>query len=304
MYRELYGPNHPYTHIDATPESVQRITRRNLQTFHRAHFAPNNAFLVAVGDVSAEDVRSAADRHFARWASRRVPGERTATPPTRNGRSVVVVDRPGSVQSVIMLGNLALARNSPDYVPLRVANQVLGGSAASRLFMDLREQRSLTYGAYSAVGERAQVAPFVAYAAVRNEVTTEAMAGFMEHLDRIVAEAPEGDEVLNAQRYLSDSFPLEIETAGRIANMVEELRIYELPDDYWASYRTSIREVTPEQAFEAAQEYIRPNTGVMVAVGAADAIVEPLRRYGDVRVIDTDGNEVARFEALEANSEE
>ena len=173
-----------------------------------------------------------------------------------------------------------------------MANQVLGGSAASRLFMDLREQRSLTYGAYSAVAERAQIGPFVAYAAVRNEVTEEAMTAFMEHLDRIVAEEPPAEEIANAQRYLSDSFPLQIETAGRVAGMIEELRIFGLEDDYWDGFRTSIREVTPGQAHEAAREYIRPNRALIVAVGRASAIIEPLRAYGEVRVIDTDGNPV------------
>ena len=211
-----------------------------------------------------------------------------------------MVDRPSSEQSTIFVGNLALARNSDDFVPLSVANQVLGGSAASRLFMDLREQRSLTYGAYSAVGERAQIAPFVAFARVRNAVTVEAVSGFMEHLDRIVAEEPPAEEITDAQRYLSDSFPLQIETASRIALMIEELRVYDLPADYWDGYRSAIRSVTPAQAHAAAQRYIRPDRALIVAVGQAAAIVEPLRRYGPVRVIDNEGNEVETFEAAPA----
>ena len=128
-------------------------------------------------------------------------------------------------------------------------------------------------------------------------MTAEAMAGFMQHLDRIVAEAPPEEELVNARRYLSDSFPLQIETASRVANMVEELRVYDLPDDYWAGFRTAIRGVTAEQAHAAAREYIRPDEALIVAVGRAADIVEPLRRYGPVRVVDTDGNEVSTFEA-------
>ncbi len=296
FYAELYG-EHPYAHVDATEASVERIGRRDLQSFHRAHFVPNNAFLVAVGNVDPAAVSASANRHFNGWRSREVPEVTYPTPPARDAREVVVVDRPDSVQSVIFVGNLALERRSPDFVPLSVANQVLGGSAASRLFMDLREQRSLTYGAYSAVSERAQVGPFVAYAAVRNEVTTEAMAGFMEHLDRIVAEEAPAEEVQDAQRFLSDSFPLQIETAGRVAYMIEELRGYGLPDDYWDGYRTAIRGVTPAQAHAAAQRYIRPDRALIVAVGRAADIVEPLRAYGPVRVIDNEGNEVATYEA-------
>jgi zinc protease len=299
FYQHLYG-NHPYAHVDTTPEAVEAISRRDLSRWHRAHFVPNNAFLIAVGSVTPERVQEAAERHFRGWRSRDVPETEYPDPPTREAREVIVVDRPPSTQSVIYVGNLALERSNPDFVPLSVANQVLGGSAASRLFMDLREQRSLTYGAYSQVGERAQVAPFVAYAAVRNEVTADAMAGFMEHLERIVAETPPEPEVTDAKRYLSDSFPLQIETASRVAYMVEELRVYGLPDDYWDDFRTSIRAVEPGEAHEAAQEYIRPDDALIVAVGRAADIVEPLRRYGPVRVVDTDGNEIERFPALEA----
>lgn len=298
FYRAIYGA-HPYAHIDTTPEAMERISRRDLQTWHRTHVAPNNSFLVAVGDVQPAQIQAAAERAFRGWRAHPVPETQYPTPPERTTREVIVVDRPESVQSVIYVGNLALSRNDPDFVPLQVANQVLGGSAASRLFMDLREQRSLTYGAYSGVQETAQIAPFIAYAAVRNEVTEQAMAGFMEHLDRIVAEAAPEQELDNAKRYLSDSFPLDIETAGRIASMVEQLREFGLPDDYWDTYRTSIRAVTPPQAFEAAREYIHPDHALIVAVGKAADIVQPLRRYGPVRVIDTAGREVSRFPALQ-----
>ena len=298
LYRELYG-SHPYAHVDTNPQAVERISRRDLQSWHRANFVPNNAILIAVGAVTPERVQQAAEQQFRGWRSHDVAQTVYPELPTRDARQVLVVDRPQSVQSVIYLGNLALERRNPDFVPLQVANQVLGGSAASRLFMDLREQRSLTYGAYSQVGERAQIAPFIAYAAVRNEVTAEAMAGFVEHLDRIVAEAAAQPEITDAERYLSDSFPLQIETASRIAFMVEELRVYGLPDDYWDGYRSAIRAVTPEEALAAAQRYIRPSQALIVAVGKAADIVEPLRRYGPVRVIDNDGHEIATFPAAD-----
>lgn len=298
FYQELYGP-HPYAHVDTTEEAIQRISRADLSRWHRTHVVPNNSFLVATGAVEASEIQAAAERAFRGWRARPVPETEYTPPPERSAREIIVVDRPESLQSVIYVGNLALSRNDPSFVPLQVANQVLGGSAASRLFMDLRERRSLTYGAYSSVQETAQVAPFIAYAAVRNEVTEQAMAGFMEHLERIVAEAPPEDELANAKRFLSDSFPLDIETAGRVASMVEALRSFGLPDDYWDGYRTAIRSVTAEQAHDAAREYIRPDRALIVAVGRAADIVEPLRRYGPVRVVDTDGREVQRFPALD-----
>jgi zinc protease len=212
-------------------------------------------------------------------------------------RRVIVVDRQGSPQSVIAIGNLAMARNNPDYVNFMVANQVLGGSAASRLFMDLRERRSLTYGAYSRLVESVQIAPFRARAQVRTEVTGQAMEAFMEHLDRITREAPPQEELQNAHNYLSDSFPLSIDTPGKVANLVADLRVYGLPYDYWETYRGAIREVDSQEALTAAREYIHPDRSIVVVVGQAADVVEPLRRWGPIQVVDVEGRPVEAVNA-------
>ena len=161
--------------------------------------------------------------------------------------------------------------------------------------MDLRERRSLTYGAYSSVGERVGVAPFVATAAVRTAVTDQAMRGLFEHLDRIIAEEPSAEEVEHATTYLSDSFPLQIETPARIAAMVADLRIFDLPDDYWDTYRSAIRSTTPAAALTAARAHIHPDQALVVVVGTAAEISEPLREFGPVTVIDPDGATKHRF---------
>lgn len=288
FYKALYG-DHPYAHIDTTKDVVTRVKRSDLQKWHKDNFAPNNAFMVVVGDVDAAQVTALTDKAFKGWAQRKIVEPTYATPPSRETRQIVLVDRPASVQSVIFVGNLALDRKSPDYVPLMVANQVLGGSAASRLFMDLRERRSLTYGAYSRIYEGEQVAPFRAYSAVRNEVTADAMSGFMEHLQRIVSETASAEEVTSAKRYLIDRFPLDIDTIGKIAHLVSNLRIFGLPDDYWDGYRAQIAQVTPQEALTAAQRYITPDKSVIVVVGKAASVKSVLDQYGQVTVIDIEG---------------
>lgn len=304
LYRRLYGDAHPYAHADTTTAALARINRGDLVRWHRTHFVPSNAFVVAVGDVTPAQVRAAASEAFGSWSGPAV--ESTALPeaPARTTREVVVVDRPGSVQSTIYVGNLAIARGDEAFIPLDVANQVLGGSAASRLFMDLRERRSLTYGAYSQVGQRVGVAPFVAYAAVRTEVTADAMSGLYEHLDRIVRDAPSADEIQNATTYLSDSFPLQIDTPAKIAAMVADLRIFGLDDDYWDGYRTAIRAVTPQAALAAARGHIRPDRALVVVVGTAADIAEPLRRYGNVTVVDAEGRVKMELEARAESTED
>ena len=233
---------------------------------------------------------------FRGWRRGEVPTPQYAAPPARTAREVVLVDRPTSVQALIMIGNLALERSHDDYVRLRVANQVLGGSAAARLFMDLRERRSLTYGAYSSVGSAVRIAPFRAMAQVRNDVTQEAMTAFFEHLDRITSEQVPADELADAQLNLGGSFPLQIDTPGKIARLVADLHTYGLPTDYWDRYRTAIREVTSEQALAAAQQYVRPEQALVVVVGPAESLLSVLRAYGPVRVVNIAGEEQGRFD--------
>jgi zinc protease len=291
--KALYGA-HPYAHIDTTEDVIKHVKRADLAGWHQSHFAPNNAFLVVAGDVTPEQVKQSVEHAFAGWQRRKIPPLEYPQLPAAEARKVILVDRPQSVQSVIYYGNLALARNAPDFVPLLVANQVLGGSAASRLFMDLREKRSLTYGAYSEIDERVQLAPFSAYAAVRNEVTGQAMAAFNEHLERIVKDLPSAQEMQNAKHYLIDRFPLRIETPSKIASLVADLRTYDLPDDYWDRFGKEIEQVTPEQALAAAQKYIRPDQGTIVVVGEATVTKPALESYGPVTVVDTDGKLVVK----------
>lgn len=296
FYRRLYG-DHPYAHVDTTTEVVSSVRRTELVRWHRRHFVPSNAFLVVAGDVTAERAQASAERAFGRWNGRPVAAPTYATPPVRDHREVVLVDRPGSVQSVIYIGNLAIKRDDAGWIDLAVANQVLGGSAASRLFMDLRERRSLTYGAYSRVDEMVDVAPFRASASVRTAVTAEAMGGFFEHLDRIVSEPVPGDELHDAQRFLSDSFPLSIDTAGKIGQMVADLRTFGLPDDYWDSYRSRIGEVSPAQALAAARAHIEPDHALIVVVGSAAEIAEGLRAWGPVTIVEPSGEERSHLDA-------
>lgn len=306
FYQQAYG-SHPYATVDLTEQTLQRARRQDLSAWHRANFVPNNAYLVVVGDVTAEQVQDAARGAFGRWRRRELAARELPPVPQRADREIVVVHRPGSAQSVISIGNLAIPRSHADWVPLEVANQVLGGSAASRLFQDLREQRSLTYGVYSGTDELLVAAPFRARGSVGRDPrqpdvdrTPAAMEAFMEHLQRIVSEAPPAEELHNAQRYLSDSFPLQIDTAGRIAGMVSDLRLFGLPDDYFDGYRTQIRSVTPEEALRAAQAHIRPDRALVVVVGDAEAIAQPMRRWGPVRVVDPAGTEIARYPAASA----
>jgi predicted Zn-dependent peptidase len=295
FYRVLYG-EHPYGTVDTTPQAVKRVQRQDMIRWHRAHFVGKNAFLVVAGDVDPAQVNEVAQSALGSWRSGQRPVPSYAEPPERTNRKILVVDRPGSVQSVIYMGNLAIRRANREWIPLVVANQVLGGSAASRLFMDLREKRSLTYGAYSTVVERVDVGPFIAYASVRTEVTTEAVGAFFEHLEQIHSEPASNEELTNAKRYLSDSFPLQVDTPGKLAELVVQLRTYGLADDYWDNYRNWIRNTSSSEAFYAARDYIRPDDALVVVVGQAADFAPSLSRFGPVTVISPEGEVKAQFD--------
>jgi zinc protease len=286
FYKGVYG-DHPYGTVDTTPEALAQINRDRLVQWHKQYVVPSNAFFVVVGDVQPEAAESSIQRAFASWSKGSAPRISHAAPPTRSTREVVIVNRPSSVQTVLWMGNLALPRSNPDYIPMLVANQVLGGSAASRLFMDLREKRSLTYGAYSSVGTRLDVAPFLARASVRTAVTAEAMQAFMEHLQSMVNKPVPETELAEAKRYLSDSFPLRMDTPAEIASHIAELRLYGLADDYWDTFRSKIRAVTAQQVLEASRKYIQPERMLVVAVGKASDIEKPLSRYGKVTRVES-----------------
>jgi predicted Zn-dependent peptidase len=295
FYRALYG-KHPYGTVDTTPQAVRRVQRQDLIRWHREHFVGKNSFLIVAGDVEPEQVLNAAARTFGSFSVGKRAVPTYDEPPRPTDRTILVVDRPGSVQSVIYIGNLAIQRANREWIPLVVANQVLGGSPASRLFMDLRENRSLTYGAYSAIVERAEIGPFIAYASVRTEVTTEAVSAFFEHLERINQQPVEAQELVNAKRYLSDSFPLKVDTPGKLAELVMELRTYSLPDDYWDQYRNWIRKTSASEAHYVARSYIRPKEALLVVVGQAADFAQTLQQFGPVTVVSPDGEVKARFE--------
>ena len=301
FYRDLYG-QHPYGTVDTTPAAVKLVRQQDLIRWHKKHFVGRNSFLVVAGDVDPDRVVETARKTFGHWKAGKRAVPTYAEPPRPNDRNIVVVDRPGSVQSVIFIGNLAIPRASREWIPLMVSNQVLGGSAASRLFMNLRERRSLTYGAYSSVGERVDVGPFVAYASVRTEVTTEAVSAFFEQLERINQQAAEPDELYNAKRYLSDSFPLKVDTPGKLSELVVDLRTFGLPDDYWDHYRQRIRQTSASEAQYVARNYIRPQDALVVIVGQAADFAKSLQQFGPVTVVSPDGELKARFEDQRPNA--
>lgn len=287
-YRALYG-DHPYAVFDATEESLTAISREDLAGFREAHFDPSNAWLVLAGSVARADAVRAAEAVFGGWAAakRAAPPAVEVAPITE--RRVLVVDFPNAVQSNIFIANHALPFGHPDFVPFKVMNQVLGGSFASRLFMNLREEKGYTYGAYSRPDARVEAGGLIASAAVRNEVTGGALEEFFHELNRIRDELVGEEELRNAKAFLTGVFPIALERIEEVAAHIVSLRLYGLPDGHWGTYRHVINAVTPDQVRQLAQQYVRPDQAVIVVVGRADHLRPILEPYGPLTVLDKDG---------------
>jgi zinc protease len=299
FYRALYGPDHPYGYADAEPQVIGRLTRDQLVAFHRQHYVPRNAFLLVVGDADPEAVGSVARRYLGAWEDRPAPDRAIPPPPAPpvGGRRVVVVDRPETTQAQIYMGNIALERAHPAHTRLRVANQILGGSASARLFMNLRERCSYSYGIYSDVSNRLGPGPHIVGGAVEIQHTAGALREIFGELDRIRGEAPPAAELRAAQDYLVGQFPIMTETAANLAGLVSIQRVFGLPADYWSTLRSAIAGVTADQVAEVARTFIRPEDDLVVIVGDASVVAEPASHFGAVTVVDLQGRPIGTREA-------
>jgi len=168
---------------------------------------------------------------------------------------------------------------------------ILGANASSRLFMNLREHKGYTYGAYSNLDARRLAGTFRATAEVRTAVTGASLHEFFYELDRIRDDAVSEEEITNAKSYLSGVFPIRIETQDGLIDQLVNIRMLDLPDDYLRTYRDNVNAVTVDQIQEVAQHYVTPNQAAVVIVGDAAEITEQIKPYSEtIKVFDTDGN--------------
>jgi predicted Zn-dependent peptidase len=290
LYRQLYElpvSIHPYAHYDALPEEMSALKLADVKRWYKEHFTPDNAVLVVTGDVDADTVEKAAERAFKGWRGKKVAGPSFSDPRGPNGRKIIVVDRPGSAQSQVLVGALGPERRSEEYPALMTANQILGGGMSGRLFLDVREKRSLAYSTSSWVEEPARgPMPLVLSAGTQTPRTAEAVAALLEHYDRMSTTAPANEELDRAARFLSDSFAFKMETAGAIADLTSRLLVLGLPDETYDDYRRAVRDLGVEAVARSASHAYRQGSLVVVVAGDAQVVAKSLTRFGPVEVLD------------------
>lgn len=287
--RLLYG-DHPYARVSTTAEDIEKLERESLVAFHKKSFIPNNAVFVAVGDVKRDELVKQLEYHFGDWEIGEIAENSVPEPPKRSERTITVVDRKGSAQSNIVLANLGMDRSNPDYFAALVMNQVLGAGASSRIFMNLREEKGYTYGAYTRFDAKKLAGDFEATAEVRTAVTGDSLKEFFYELERIRTDKVSEDELADAKNFLTGVFPIRAETQEGLTGLLVNQQLYSLPEDYLQTYRDNIDAITAADILQAAKKYIQPGQMAIVIVGDAEDILPQAKLYSEnIEIFDTDG---------------
>ncbi len=286
--REVYGRN-PYGR-NTSAESFKAITRTDVVNFAGRRIRPGGALLVVAGDITLPKAQELANRAFGTWSGAAAAAPAAPAPPTKRSTDIVLVNRPGSVQANIVIGNTTFLPTDTGYYPARIATHVLGGGSDSRLFTILREQKSWTYGSYAALRRYRGLGYWNATFEGRTEVTDSALAELLHQIDRVRTELIPDSELTAAKGFLVGSFPLTIETPRQIAQVVTSARLLGLGSDYLQRYRDRLAAVSATRARAAAQRTYKRTALTIVVVGDAKVLYDKLKAIAPVRLVDIAGN--------------
>ena len=289
--KAIYG-DHPAGLISTPAESIKKLTTADLAKFHSTYYRPNNAMITVVGDVTIKSILPSLEKAFGDWQKADVPPTTIPAAPAQAAAKIFLIDRPNSVQTVLQLGTLGIERTSPDYFAVLLADRVLGGGPSGRLFLNLREDKGYTYGAYSSFGGSKFRGTWGASSEVRTDVTEGAMKEFMYELNRLRTEPVSAEELENAKRAIVGSFALSLESPQQLLGNIVTQKLYSLPADYWDTYPQKVAAITAADIQRVAQKYIDKDHLQVVAVGDASKAREVLARYGTVQVYDADGKPI------------
>ena len=290
--RAMYG-DHPAGNVTTNQATVDALTPAILSKWHDDKYAPQNTILGIAGDVKATEVVPKLERLLAGWKKTEYKETLPVNPKPSTARKVYLVDRPDSVQTSLIMGNIAIDRRDPDYFVMVALNQVLGGGGAGRLFKNLREEKGYTYGAYSSFSARKFPGPWNASAEVRTEVTDGALTEFVKELQRMRDQLVSDQELDDAKRAIVASFALSLESPDELVNYALTRKIYNLPEDYWDTYPAKLTAVTAADIQRVARKYIDPQTMQIIAVGDGAKIRTVLEKYGPVERYDVQGKKLA-----------
>ncbi|MGB6876347.1 MAG: pitrilysin family protein [Candidatus Acidiferrales bacterium] len=292
-FRRVLFADHPYATIAPSEAQLESYSDENLSAFYRENYVPSNALLIAVGDLSSAAMMDLIEKTFGDWKAAPAPAFAPDLKSGGRGRTVDLVHLPGSVQTEILLGNLALNRQSPDWHRAVLANTIFGGAFNSRLVTNIREQKGYTYSPRSGFHAMRHAGYFSVHAAVRNDVVAATLTEMFYELDRMRS-LPVGDaELSDAINYLCGTFSLGIATQDGLLGQMSTVYLDRLPENYLETFRDKIRALKPEDVLAAARRHFDSPNARIVIVGDRAQIEPQAVLFGNVKVWDTHGHELA-----------
>lgn len=284
-----FGKDHPYGETE-TGETVDNITLEKCKKYYQTFFAPNISYLAVVGDINEQRAKELVTKYLGDWKRKDVPKFSYPVPQPPAHTTVSLVDRANSVQSVVNVTYpVQLKPGDRDAIPAGLMNTILGGGTF-RLFQDLREKHSFTYGANSRLSKDEYAGSFTAYTNVRNEVTDSAITQILYEMKRIRTETVPDSELQTVKNYITGNFAISLESPQTIASFAINIDKYNLPENYYTEYLKNVAKVTPKEIKEAAVKFIKPDHSNIVVVGNADQIKRGLKQFGQIVYYDKNGN--------------
>ena len=296
-----YGSQHPNGEF-VTQESLDKVSLQDAIDFYNNYSSPSNAYLVIIGDVNYDEIKSKVTNLFGSWSSKDVSASSFPSPTNPDETEIIFVDMPNGVQSVVSIINTVdFNKNNSDYFAALVANRILGGGGAGRLFNNLREDKGWTYGSYSGISESYKTkGTVIAQAQVRNEVTDSAAVELLMELDKMKNSFVTDEELNSAKAKYTGNFVLSLENPSTIAGFARNIITQKLPEDYYNSFLENINNVTKEDVQKAANNYfLTDNTRVFIT-GKGSEILESIENIEykgkkvKVRYFDKYANEIER----------
>ena len=291
MRKVLFGA-HPYGTVSPTEAQVEGYRLDQLKDFYRQHYRPGNALLVMVGDFEPQGMLAQVENIFGSWTAGAVDEAPNPVLPELHGRRVYFVHLPGAVQAQIIVGNRAITRKHPDWLPLTLANSIYGGAFNSRLVMNIREQKGYTYSPRSGAHPLRQHGYFSISAAVRSDVVAAALTEMFYEVDRMRSTPVGEDELADARNYLTGLFSLGLATQDGLSGQLATSTLEHLPEDYLETYRERILALTAADVLDAAQKYFDSANAQIVIVGDRAQLEAQAALFGKLDVYDAQGNRI------------
>ena len=289
--KAVFG-DHPYGFVLPDEKSINALTQKHLKEFVTKYYIPNASHLIVVGDIDVEKTFAEIEKAFGSWKSGTVPPDENPPVPKREKRQIHFVNRPGSIQSGIYIGNASIPRKDKDYFAIRTADTIYGGSFYSRLTRNIRESKGYTYSPFSFSNTRAKTGSFLAGAFVRNEVTGPTLLELFYELDRMRVLPVSDEELSAAKEYSNGNFSVELASQFGLAGRINSVYTYDLDKNFINDFRPKIEALTPADIQRAAARYFDTYRAAIVIVGDWEKVKDQVTPFGDVTMYDAEGNKV------------